>query len=90
MNEKAFNDLVETLPYLKKRGAFGFINLEGFAYNVEPTEKWKNEQSVVIDNWWRFYDLDCPYDNVHQFVAEQIVEEAANRLEMISYLNKLV
>lgn len=87
MDKKTFNDLVDTLPYLKKRGAFGFNNLEGFSWTANPTKKWKEEFSVIIDNWERFYYLDCPYDNVHLFVVEQILEEATNKLEMKKYLN---
>lgn len=91
MNEKAFNDLVEVLPYLKKRGAFGCNGIEGFAYTVEPTEKWKNEYAVIVENWWRFYDYDAAadYEDPNVFVAECIVEEASNKLAMMEYLNEL-
>lgn len=92
MNKKAFTDLVEVLPYLKKRGAFYFNDIEGFAYTVEPTEKWKNEYAVIVENWWRFYDFDAAadYENPSVFVAECIIEEALNKLEMEAYYEEMI
>lgn len=46
---------------------------------------------VEVEDWTRFYDYDAAedYDNPNVFVAECIIEEAMNKIEMEEYLKEL-
>lgn len=92
---KHFDTLYWALKLGKLRGAtLVFSNTEFNAgwKKVEIDEFIKNGfVTITPDEVKHYYDLanDDSIDDVHKFVASQILEAAGNKLEMKEYLNQL-
>ena len=89
-----FDELVGFLEaHIELEGAFDgmnfYIDKEG---NWGFTRKASMPNSVMVEDWERYYKFDAAkeYDNPSEFVAECIIEEALNKLEMEAYYEEMI
>ena len=87
--------LVETLT---KNRESGILNGKKFYFSKEKTSDWWGFSNsdipncVVCDDWERFYKFDAAedYENPSEFVAECMIEECLNKIELEEAYNDVI
>lgn len=85
MSKINFDYLVGALTIARESGAFNgmqfYLNKADHSYGFCRKEE---AGCVMIEDWERYYKFDAAeeYENPSEFVAECILEEAMNKLEL--------
>lgn len=93
MTKENFDYLVSVLTIARESGAF-----KGLSFNVNrKTHGWSFSKEpldgcLIIEDWERYYLFDAAEDYVNpsEFVAECLIEEASNRLELEEAYDEII
>lgn len=90
MKKINFDYLVGALTIARESGAFNgmqfFLNRDDHSYGFSREEK---DGCMMVEDWERYYKFDAAeeYENPSEFVAECILEEVLNKIELEAEFN---
>ena len=92
-NYERFEHLVGALTVAREYGTFDgmqfFMNKTDHHYGFSRKEE---AGCVMIEDWERYYKFDAAkeYENPSEFVAECIIEEALNKIQLEAEYNEVI